>query len=295
MTDTGVRGPKVSVITVCRNSLKTLPTTLDSVARQTYPNIEHIVIDGASTDGTREYLEGRRISLAVLVSEPDGGIYDAMNKGLTHATGDLIHFLNADDCFYDAEAVERAVRAIEEHPDAGLYYGNIEVRPPCGMPFVYAPEDAEKAAEMMVCGCLPHQGTFARRRVFDRTGPFDTRWRLHAEYDWFLKAIADDGIGLRHIPVIVASFALGGESGNLAKGQPEIYAIQNAATLYQTPEWQQRRIELYQASLLAVRMENAALKDRLAGTVGMDTALRTMARCLRDVARDFARRLRNRL
>ncbi|AWK90173.1 glycosyltransferase family 2 protein [Azospirillum thermophilum] len=287
---------KVSVITVCRNAQAVIGRTLDSVALQTYGNIEHIVIDGASTDGTLDLLESHRPRLAALVSEPDTGIYDAMNKGLARATGDLVHFLNADDWFYDPGAVEAAVRFVERHPEGDLFYGDIEVRMPDGQTIIHVPQDPDKAAETMVCGCLPHQGTFARRSVFDRTGPFDTRWRVHADYDWFLKAIADDAVTLLHMPVTVASFGLGGTSSNLAKGQPEVYAIQNSLPLYQSEAWLRRRIELYQESFLAVRMENAELKRRLTAAEGGGqtprNALRDLARYGRDRLHRTLRRAR---
>ena len=281
---------KVSVITISRNVRDGIGPTLDSVARQTYSNIEHIVIDGASTDGTLDILENRRDRIAVLVSEPDGGIYDAMNKGLARATGELVHFLNAGDWFHDARSVEDALRFIERHPKADIYYGDIEVRLPDGPTVVHVPQEADKAAETMICGCLPHQGTLARRSVFDRTGPFDTRWRVHADYDWFLKAIADDQVTLRHMPVTVASFGLGGTSSDLAKGQPEVYAIQNALPFYQSEAWLRRRIELYQESFLAVRLENAELKRRLAAGDRIDW--RDLARRGRDRVRWAVRRVR---
>ena len=286
---------KVSVITICRNTRDGIGRTLDSIARQTYPDIEHIVIDGASTDGTLDILGQHRDRIAVLVSEPDGGIYDAMNKGLARATGDLIHFLNAEDWFYDARSVEDAVRFIERHPDGDLFYGDIEVRLPEGNTIIHVPQEADKAAETMVCGCLPHQGTFARRSVFDRTGPFDTRWRVHADYDWFLKAIADETITLMHMPVTVASFGLGGTSSNLAKGQPEVYAIQNALPLYQSEAWLRRRVELYQDSFLAVRLENAELKRRLAESGEEQPDWRPAARWGRDRLLRAVRRIRRTL
>lgn len=286
---------KVSVITICRNAREGIARTLESVAFQSYGNIEHIVIDGASTDGTLEVLERHRDRVATLVSEPDGGIYDAMNKGLARATGDVIHFLNAEDWFYDARSVEDAVRFIERHPEGDLFYGDIEVRLPDGGAVIHVPQDADKAAETMVCGCLPHQGTIARRSVFDRTGPFDTRWRTHADYDWFLKAIADEGVTLTHMPVIVASFGLGGASSNLAKGQPEVYAIQNAQPFYQSEAWLRRRIEIYQENFLAVRRENADLKRRLSETAAgpdwRDLGLRDLVRWGRDRLRRARRAL----
>ncbi|HYZ30745.1 MAG TPA: glycosyltransferase family 2 protein, partial [Crenalkalicoccus sp.] len=244
--------PRVSVITVCRNAEATLGACIESVAAQTWPNLEYVVVDGASTDGTAALLERHRHGIAVLVSEPDLGIYDAMNKGLARAGGDLVIFLNADDHFASPSAVETAMAEIARAPDAEVFYGSILVREGDRVAR-YDPPPAEAAAEEMVLGCLPHQATFARRAVFDRTGPFDLRWRRHADYDWWMKVLADPGIRVRRIDCLVASFALGGASSDLAKGQPEVHAIQNLAALYRSPEWDRRRLEIYQRAYLQAR------------------------------------------
>ncbi len=256
--------PVVTVITVCWNAAATLEACLASVAEQTYPRIEHIVIDGSSSDGTNEILARHRDRLAVLVSEPDGGIYDAMNKGLARASGSFVLFLNADDFFAGPDAVADAVAEIKKHPGYDVYYGSLLVRLP-GETIRHDPPAEDKAAEEMVVGCLPHQATFARRSVFFRTGPFDVRWRRHADYDWWLKVLAEPSIRVRRIRTLVASFALGGASSDLAKGQPEVYAIQNAAPLYRSAEWDRRRIELLQQALLDNRMEVARLSAAAAG------------------------------
>lgn len=252
--------PLVSVITVCRNAAATLEACLASVAGQSYAAIEHIVIDGASTDDTGAILDRWRSRLAVLVSEPDRGLYDAMNKGVARASGDFIIFINADDVFAGPDAVRDAMREIARQPDGDIYYGSLDVRAGATRHH-YVPPPPDQAVEEMVTGCLPHQATLARRAVFDRTGLFDLRWRRHADYDWWLKALADPTIRIRQIDTVVASFALGGASSDLAKGQPEVFAIQNASRLYSGAAWDRRRIELFQKAWLGARMEAASLRD----------------------------------
>jgi glycosyltransferase involved in cell wall biosynthesis len=273
----GAAAPLVSVVTVCFNAAATLEACLDSVAAQGWRPIEHIVIDGASTDGTRDILERHRDRIAVLVSEPDSGLYDAMNKGVARARGEFVFFLNADDLFAGPRAVAEAMAAIARDPEGDVYYGSILVRDG-SRSMRHDPPPPEQAAEEMVLGCLPHQGTFARRTVFERTGPFDLRWRRHADYDWWMKVIADPQIRLRRIPSVVASFALGGTSSDLAKGQPEAYAIQNSAPLYRTPEWDRKRLEMFQNAYLATRLELARLREGQAPAGG------AAPRTLRDVA-----------
>lgn len=260
----GVRPIHVSIVTVCYNAATDIERCLRSVARQSHPYIEYIVIDGGSTDGTLATIEKYRDRIAVLVSEPDNGIYAAMNKGLASATGDLVYFLNADDYLLDEQVVGDVAGFVATHPQGGVYYGSIELRQPGGETIgVYQPNGPMMAAEIMVCGCLPHQATFARRDVFERTGPFDESYRYHADYDWFLKVIADPDIGLVRLPRVVASYQLGGASAQLAQGQPEAYRIQNASPLYASEDWSRRRIAIYQEALLATRVENAELKARL--------------------------------
>ena len=252
--------PLVSVVTVCRNAAATLEACIESVAGQSYAAVEHIIIDGASTDGTAEILQRHRQRLAVVVSEPDSGLYDAMNKGVARATGEFLLFLNADDRFAGMHALRDAMAALARQPDGDVYYGSLEVRG-AGAPFVHAPPPPDQAAEEMVLGCLPHQATLARRSVFARTGPFDLRWRRHADYDWWLKVLSDPAIRVRQIPTVVASFAMGGASSDLAKGQPEVFAIQNASPLYRSAEWDRRRIEKFQRAWLAERIEAARLRE----------------------------------
>lgn len=252
----------VSVITVCRNAAATLDACLASVAGQSYAAIEHIVIDGASTDATSAILHRHRATLAAVISEPDRGIYDAMNKGVARARGDFVIFLNADDVFAGPDAVRDAMREIGRQPDGDVYYGTLEVRTGAARHH-YVPPPPDQAAEEMVLGCLPHQATLARRAVFDRTGPFDLRWRRHADYDWWLKVLTDPAIRLRQIRTTVACFALGGASSDLAKGQPEVFAIQNASPLYDSRDWDRRRIDLLQKAWLAARIEAAGLREAL--------------------------------
>ncbi len=250
------KGHLVSVITVCRNAGTTLEACLISVARQTYRYIEHIVIDGQSTDGTSAILERHRCSLATVVSEPDNGIYDAMNKGLDRAHGEFILFINADDRLVGPSVIADAMSQIALAPDLDVYYGALELLHD-GQAIRHDPPPSDRALQEMVLGCLPHQATFARRSVFEKTGPFDLRWRRHADYDWWLKVLGDPTIRLSRINTMVTAYALGGASSDLERGQPEVFAIQNTAAVFRTPEWDRRRIEMYQQALLAMRIAEA--------------------------------------
>jgi len=264
-------GPLISVITVCRNAAATLEACLDSVAAQSWPHIEHIIVDGASTDGTLAILERHRSRLARVISEPDRGLYDAMNKGIALAQGTFVFFLNADDTFASRDSLRKAMRDIAAAPGADVYYGSLEVRTGHAKT-IHVPAPPERAAEEMVLGCLPHQATLARRSVFERTGPFDLRWRRHADYDWWLKVMADPTLTMRRIDTVVGSFAMGGASSDLAKGQPEVFAIQNASPVYRSPEWDRKRMELFQKAWLSARIDVAARQEAEARRLSAEAA-----------------------
>ena len=251
---------KLSVITVCRNAARSIEHAVRSVSAQTYEDIEYIIIDGGSTDETLELLKPWRGDIDVLVSEPDAGIYDAMNKGIRKSQGDAIYFLNADDYFYSSRAVELMADFMRGHPEADVVYGGIEVRMEDVAPHLFMPPPAEEALEFLVSGSLPHQATFARRRAFARTGLFDTRYRSHADYEWFLKVAMDPEIRVMNAPVVIASFLLGGASSQLERGERERHAIQNSAPLYQSDFWLKRRIEIYQEVYLNLRLEIERLR-----------------------------------
>ncbi len=253
---------RISVITVCFNAASVIEGCLASVAEQTFADVEHIVIDGGSSDETVATVK-RYPHVAVLVSEPDQGIYDAMNKGLRHVTGNYVLFLNADDHFASATALADAVRAIGRDPGADVYYGSLEIRNTHGEVSVFQPPLPDDAAEFMVCGCLPHQSTLAAPTAFAKTGPFDLRYKRHADYDWFLKVLADPAIAVRRIDTLLGSFLHGGASSQLALGQPEVHAIQDSATLYASPAWDRRRIAILQDALLSARIDTERLSANL--------------------------------
>lgn len=179
------RSPLVTIITACFNSARTLEEALESVRRQTYPNIEHIVIDGGSRDGTVDILRKRESTLASWVSEPDKGISDAWNKGLARAKGGLIGTLNADD-IYHPEAVAEAVKVLapagralsygitryfESSPDRVISESALPFRPGMieyGFGFV-------------------HTSCFVPKSVYDEVGGFDTRYRIAIDTDFLLR------------------------------------------------------------------------------------------------------------
>src|SRR5579884_3390919 len=116
---------KISVITVCKNAAACIEPALASVAAQRYPHVEYLVIDGASDDGTQGIVSRYRKHIAHFLSEPDDGLYQAMNKGVRLATGDFLYFLNADDYLLDERVLEDVAHFLREHPTCDFLYGNL--------------------------------------------------------------------------------------------------------------------------------------------------------------------------
>ena len=204
---------KISIITVTWNCRDTVADCLASVAAQTHAACEHVVIDGASTDGTRELLEAHRAQLAVLVSEPDRGIYDALNKGLARVTGDVVGLLHADDVFADAQVLARVAEAFAD-PAVEAVYGDL----------VYvARESPDRVIRYWRAGDFqpqrlrrgwmpPHPTLYLRRSVYERIGGFDTRYRIAADYDFMLRVLTQLSGQVRYLPQVLVRMRLGGVS-----------------------------------------------------------------------------------
>lgn len=274
---------KISVITICRNLEQGIARTIESVRAQDHAEIEHVIIDGGSTDGTLAILDRYRDRFAVLVSEPDTGIYNAMNKGLARATGDLVHFLNGGDSLVGPSVLSQVAGFAAAHPEGQVFYGGLAVVGTDGTVTPHLPVEPDGALEDLVTGCLPHQGTFARPVVFRALGGFDETYRLHADHDWFVRVFSTPGVTCLRLPFLVARFELGGASGNIAQVHRERCLIENGAPVYQTEAWRRRRLEIHQDTILRLKLEVAALKGQLAaaGAAPAETGgRRTLGRVL---------------
>lgn len=203
-----------SVITVCFNSAETLGRALQSVADQDWPNVQHIVIDGASKDGTAQILEENQDQLSHVISEPDRGIYDAMNKGLDLAKGDVICFLNADD-YYDSNYVlSKVAKAMkQEHLDAIV--GDVGFfRKENIHHLVRHYRSGRFTPERLAWGWMPaHPALFMRREVFRRVGHFKTDYQIAADYEYVVRAFCgQEPLRYKHLPEVLVRMQMGGVS-----------------------------------------------------------------------------------
>jgi len=204
--------PLVSIVTVVYNGAATLRRTIESVLGQTYGNIEYILVDGGSTDGTLDLIREYDERLAYWVSAKDKGIYDAMNKGIALCTGQWVGLINADD-WYESDTVERVVAAAISQPEANVMHGDIWIRYPNG-------ERSLKRAR--VSGFLLkywemvlNHPSFFVRRTFYQDRPFDQRLRVSADHKWTYEAFRDTSGSFVYLPVPLANFTVGGASMSL--------------------------------------------------------------------------------
>lgn len=244
---------KISVITVCKNALSTLEKTIKSVAKQTYLDIEYIIIDGASTDGTLELLQHYKNDITKITSEPDQGIYAAMNKGILASSGDYLYFLNADDFLLEENTISDVVNFLKGHPECDVAYGNIQVRHSNGNISCHKPPKPDKILDELITGALPHQATFANKTVFNEIGNFNELYQIAADYEWFLRITESQSLKISYMPITVASYNAVGLSAELEKSQPEVYDIQNKFSTYQTEYWLDRRIKTYQRQIIELK------------------------------------------
>lgn len=192
---------KVTVVTVARNALEALKKTMKSVKAQTYPELEYIVVDGDSTDGTANLLaesEGIR-----WISEPDKGIYDAMNKGVGMATGHWVIFMNAGDTFASDDALQKVISSAESD-DADVIYGDVVKR----QTICKAPDTPVDGHRMFFC----HQSCLARTELLIET-PFDINHRLSADFKW-VKTMLKQRRRFVHVNVPIAVFDTSGVSNS---------------------------------------------------------------------------------
>jgi glycosyltransferase len=209
---------KISVVTAVYNRQLTVGQALDSVLSQTYPAVESIVIDGASTDGTLAAVEPYRQRLGVLISESDQGIYDALNKGIKHATGDVVGFLHADDVFENSEVLAKVAAAFKDPAIDAVYGDLVYVQHHDISQVIRYWKSGEYDDVALSHGWMPPHPTFyVRRSVYERLGGFDTRYRIAADYDSILRFLAVGKIRAAYIPEVLVRMRAGGISNRSLK------------------------------------------------------------------------------
>jgi glycosyltransferase involved in cell wall biosynthesis len=219
---------KISIITVTYNSAKTIEDTIRSVLSQVYSDIEYIIIDGKSTDATLEIVNAYHGNISLVISEPDQGIYDAMNKGIKAATGHVIGFLNSDDVFENENVLSVIAEHFNKDKSIGMVYGDLKY---------VLNDDLSKVKrhwkslpyynKFFDDGHVPpHPSLYIKKAVYEKVGFFDINFKLAADYEFMLRLFKKYDFKSVHVPAFLVRMRLGGATNknisNIIKGNKEI-------------------------------------------------------------------------
>ncbi len=224
---------KVSIITASYNNVDTIEATIESILSQTYPHIEYIVVDGGSMDGTIDIIKKYNTAIDKWVSGPDKGIYDALNKGLEMATGDIVGFLHADDILYDYFVINNIVRVFQADRCHAVYGDLIYVARNDTRNIVRFWKSCKFQPKLLKKGWMPpHPTLFVHKEVYEKYGKFNTSLRIAADYDLVLRFFSQPGFESRYLPHVFVRMRIGGASnkslGNiLLKSQEDYTAMKS--------------------------------------------------------------------
>jgi glycosyltransferase involved in cell wall biosynthesis len=206
---------KISLLTVSYNSAATIGDTIESVRSQTYKDIEYIVVDGNSTDGTLDLIRSFAPKIDQWISEPDKGIYDAMNKAIRMATGEVVGILNSDD-FYSANDIVSQVAAAFGDPAIDAVFGDLVFVDPNNLKKVVRKYSSAKwYPEKFARGFMPaHPTFFVRRKYYERIGLFKTDYRIAADYELLIRFLYVHRLKYKYLPINMVTMRKGGVSSN---------------------------------------------------------------------------------
>jgi len=219
---------KISIITAVYNRADTIGQAMESVAQQSHSDVEHLVVDGASSDGTLQEIRDRQHAKMRVISEPDKGIYDALNKGISAASGEVIGLMHSDDFFAHNEVLAKVV-ACFARTGADAVYGDLDyVSAKDPDQIIRHWRSGDYARQKLARGWMPpHPALFVRREVFAQHGDYDTSYQIAADYDAMLRWLWTGNIRAAYIPEVLVKMRVGGESnrslGRILKKSKEDY------------------------------------------------------------------------
>lgn len=203
---------KVSIITVCYNSAATIEDTITSVLSQDYKDIEYIIIDGGSNDATLNIINKYRDKISTFISERDQGIYDAMNKGIKHATGDIVGILNSDDFYETKDVITEVVNNFDTNTE--VVFGDLIFVKPDNLKkitrFYSLPNF--KAWKLRFGWMPPHPATFIKKSVYDKYGLYKINYKISADYEVFVRFLLVNKVKFKHLDKILVRMRDGGVS-----------------------------------------------------------------------------------
>ena len=220
---------KISIVTVCYNSSLTILDTLESVKNQNFKDYEYIVVDGGSKDKTLQILKSYSNIIDILVSEEDNGIYDAMNKGISLCTGDIIGILNSDDVYANSNVLVNVAKAFNKFKEIDVVYGNI---------FYVESKNLDKVVRKWISkdyysdffdngNVPPHPSVFIKRNIYKKFGKFNLKYSLAADYEFLLRIFKKNKVSSKYLNIFMIKMRLGGATNktfkNIVKGNFEIF------------------------------------------------------------------------
>lgn len=204
---------KISIITVVYNNASVIKNAIDSVLNQTYDNIEYIIIDGKSTDGTVDVISSYGSKIAKYISEPDKGIYDAMNKGLKLATGDVVGILNSDDMYMGVDVIEKVVTIFETYAVESMFADLVYVQPGNLEKVVRYYDSSYFSPTKFAYGWMPaHPTFFVKREVYEKYGYFKTDYKIAADYELLARFLGQYAISYFYLQLPIVKMRTGGVS-----------------------------------------------------------------------------------
>ncbi len=209
---------KLSIITAVFNNFKYIGNCIESVLSQTYNPIEYIVIDGGSTDGTLKLIEKYKPQLSYFISEPDGGIYDALNKGIKIASGDIIGILHSDDLFANCDVLKTVADTFSETYADVLYGDLLYVDKNAPLKIIRYWKSKPYNDRLLKKGWMPpHPTLFLKKEVVKSVGYFNINYKISADYDYILRVFRTPGLKLKYLPVTISHMRTGGLSNRSIK------------------------------------------------------------------------------
>lgn len=204
---------KISIVTVVYNCADTIRDCIESVLSQNYAEVEYIVIDGGSKDGTQEIVKEYEDRIAFFISEKDNGIYDAMNKGIRKATGEVVGILNADDFFYDSEVVTSIVNAFKKDSNLDATIADIVfVNENNSKVLRHYKANTWRPAKFAWGFMPPHPSFFCKKSLFDELGYYKTDYKIAADYELLIRFLLVNDIRYKYLPIITTRMRMGGVS-----------------------------------------------------------------------------------
>ncbi|MCR5444411.1 MAG: glycosyltransferase [Bacteroidales bacterium] len=194
---------KLSIITVNLNNRDGLQKTIESVVSQTFRDFEWIIIDGGSTDGSKELIEQYADHFSYWISEPDKGIYNAMNKGIKVANGEYLQFLNSGDSLYEKDTLQKVFNGSDTYD---ILFGSCIVHDPYAGIYEHGAKDTMFTAFQLLSKSLPHQASFIKKKLFNKYGFYDEKFKICADMKFFYDVIVNHNATIRRLPYIIAHF-----------------------------------------------------------------------------------------